>query len=334
MWRQCFAAFLIAFSGQTASAQQPDAILDRMAKTYHNARSFIIESEATITVRVRQGQQERTGRGGYRSREVYERPNKIRLSMSSTTSVPMAVGQVVCDGKQMYLENPNLKRTQRLNAAGVPLKNLYTNRNLRSTEAIIVGITPILMAAHGDWRPFAAEPKLVGREKVGNRETYRIRFRVLDTSMLVNEIERPIYEEVWIGVKDNLIWKAEVVYRIKQGNIEQIQTTTAVITRQELNKPIDPKEFEYRLPAGYRFASQKLPSGSNLAHGAQVHPLAVVYNARGHRQLSIHSYLSCYLSEIPRLRLGMTHFVNSACHSEPKARNLPRSQSGGTKFGL
>lgn len=257
---------LATLFGSFAYAQKPEAILDRMTKAYHSARSFVFETEAAVTIRVREGRRERIGEGSYRIREVFERPNKVRMEGISTTQTPRRIGLVVCDGKQAYFENPSLKRTRRLSAAGVPLKNFYTNANLRFAEMTVAGVSPLWLAAHGNWRPFMAEVKLVGREKVGNRDTYRIRYRIVDTSMLIPEIERPIYEDLWIGVNDALIWKAESTFRIRRGNVEQIQTTTVTVTRQELNKPISPQEFEYRLPPGYQFVWRSAATAQNRSN--------------------------------------------------------------------
>jgi outer membrane lipoprotein-sorting protein len=246
--------------------QKPEEILDRMAKAYKQARSIQIETINRTNVYIKSGQQERRGQGEYMMSSLVERPNKLRIEVIQNGKQMPGVGRLFCNGRQLYIENPNLKQTLR-RLAPDDLKQIYTLENLRYAECTSAGFDPVMLMALGDWRSLVESPRLIGRERIEGRYCYRIRAKVKNDYMLNPAFERPIYEDVWIGVKDYLIWRVEISMRVKLKEGEQIMTVIGTVSKQIVNKPIPASRFEYRLPAGFRFSlspEQRIPLGRGM----------------------------------------------------------------------
>jgi len=251
---------LIGLAWTPSYGQKPEDILDQMAKTYKQARSIQIEQINKTDVYIKSAQREQRGHSEYTMVFLVDRPNKLRVETLQNGKPMPGVGRIFCNGRQLYIENPNIRQTLR-RLAPDDLKQIYTLENLRYAESTSSGFDPVMLMALGDWRPLVESPKLIGRERIEGRDCYRIRAKVKNDYMLNPVFERPIYEDVWIGVKDHLIWRITVSMRVKQREGEQVITVTGIISKQIVDKPIPTSRFEYRLPAGFRFSS--LPERRN-----------------------------------------------------------------------
>lgn len=252
----CLGTLLLAVS---LWAQKPEAILDKTARTYAQAKTIEQSTEATIEIRMsRAGRRESVFSSRLISTLLIERPNKIFFQNTFLNSAEQPIGLFVCDGRYLYIENPGQRRTWR-QPAPAQLKEVYTVEHLRYAELTSVGIDIPMLAATANWRQLAAEPKLIGQEMVDGRKTYRIRYRVIAEGALLPDFERPIYEEIWIGVNDSLIWKAESTLRRRMGDMTVVHKTSWRVRSQALNKPIPQERFRYKLPQGYRWIGSDKP---------------------------------------------------------------------------
>jgi hypothetical protein len=59
-------------------------------------------------------------------------------------------------------------------AAPKTLRDIYTDENLQQANYMMAGLDPIYLMAYGDWRKMAGQPRLVKRERLGNRAVYRL----------------------------------------------------------------------------------------------------------------------------------------------------------------
>jgi peroxiredoxin len=162
-----------------------------------------------------------------------------------------------CDGKDLYLQNPYLQQTLK-QAAPKTLRDIYTDENLQQANYMMAGLDPIYLMAHGNWRKIAGQPRLVKRERLGNRAVYRLSMPIkLPFQSLQGVSARTsAYQILWIGVQDRLIWQSQVVLSVSQGGSRTSMRITERYTRQELNPRLQPTAFAYKPPQGYEIVSE------------------------------------------------------------------------------
>lgn len=59
--------------------------------------------------------------------------------------------KICCDGKTLSIENSGQKQTLR-KPASKSLRELYSEQNLMMAGYMMLGLVPLYLMAHGDWR--------------------------------------------------------------------------------------------------------------------------------------------------------------------------------------
>lgn len=239
-------------------AQNASLILDQTARAYSQMRALRMQSRVLteMDIRGQMGEMRSTSRATQLAMAM--RPNLLRMETTPQDQQALAAmftgGKIRCDGKTLYIENSMLQQTLHQEAPR-SLRELYTEQNLQMAGYMMVGLDPLYMMVYGDWRKVATSPKLLRRERVANRETYKITLR------LQPRTETPLpgtqfTQTVWIGVKDKLIWKSEIVMNVvEQGNRFTMRFTETVLS-QEVNPNINPNAFAYKLPEGFKLVKE------------------------------------------------------------------------------
>ncbi len=233
------------------SAQNATQILDQTARTYAKMRSLRVESRMTVSMNSHGVMGEMNFTSRMTQLTMAMRPNMVRMeAQMQDQQLPMNTGRIRCDGKTLYVENGWLKQTMHKPAPRT-LSEIYDAQTLSGAGYMLMGLDALYLLIHGDWRKMASSPKLLGRERVGNRQTYKIRVNLKPSS------ETPLpggqmSQTLWIGVRDRLLWKSEVLMTTSQGGNRLTLRYTEVITRQEVNPPINPNAFAYKLPEGFK----------------------------------------------------------------------------------
>jgi peroxiredoxin len=201
-------------------------------------------------------------------RALAMRPNYIRIT-ARYDQLGMTSGEIgiFCDGKDLYMQNPYFQQTLK-KAAPKTLRDIYTDENLQQANYRMAGLDPIYLMAYGDWRKMAGQPRLVKRERLGNRAVYRLSmpikppqmFQPLFQSLQGVSARTSAYQILWIGVQDRLIWQSQVVVNLSEGNSRISMRITERYTRQERNPRLQPTTFAYKPPQGYEIVSEfKMP---------------------------------------------------------------------------
>ncbi|MEN3002028.1 MAG: TlpA disulfide reductase family protein [Armatimonadota bacterium] len=238
-------------------AQSAARILDQTTRTYAQLRSLRIQSGMTMVMDVSGPMGEMRSRSNSTQLVMVMRPNLWRMETTAQDQMmALNAGKIRCDGKTLYIENSWLKQT--LNKpAPKSLRELYNEQNLSMAGYMMLGLDPIYLMAYGDWRQIATAPKLLRRERVANRETYKITFNVKPSAQAVMLLSGDrVTQTVWIGVKDRLIWKSEIVMTMRQEGIRYTVRFIETFTRQETNRPINPSAFAYKLPEGFKLVTE------------------------------------------------------------------------------
>ncbi len=249
-------------------AQTATQILDQTTKTYAKLQSLRLEvnTEMTAVMGVPGNEVRFTQKSVQRAMAM--RPNYIRLT-AQYDQLGMTSGEmgIFCDGKDLYMQNPSLQQTLK-KAAPKTLRDIYTDENLQQANYMMAGLDPIYLMAYGDWRKMAGQPRLVKRERLGNRAVYRLSmpiklpqmFQSLFQSLQGVSARTSAYQILWIGVQDRLIWQSQVVTQVvinlpdKQLPISM--RFTERYTRQEINPRLQPTAFAYKPPKGFEIVSE------------------------------------------------------------------------------
>ncbi len=249
-------AWLMSFtlSIGVLSAQNAAQILDKTARTYAQMRSLRVESRATSSGTVLSNQGEMTFANRVNMLMMAMRPNKLRIDTLQADDPALSAGKLRCDGEVLYIESAALRQTQS-QPAPKTLREIYTADNLSMVGLMLIGLDPIRLMIDSNWRALATSPKLIGRGRVGNRQTYKVQIQLKDES-LMSLAQGQTTQTLWIGVKDSLIWKSEIVINFAQAGTRMAMRFTEVFTRQEVNPPINPTAFAYRLPEGFKMVQQ------------------------------------------------------------------------------
>ncbi|CUU36345.1 Peroxiredoxin [Armatimonadetes bacterium GXS] len=249
-------AWLIGFllNMGVLSAQNASQILDKTARTYAQMRSLRVESRSTAsgTFQSLQGEMTYTNRATLLM--MVMRPNKVRIDTLQTDNPTLSLGKLRCDGEVLYIESAALRQTQS-QPAPKTLREIYTTDNLSVVGLMVIGLDPIRLLIDPNWRTVATSPKLIGRERVGNRQTYKVQVQLKEESLKAFA-QGQTTQTLWIGTKDSLIWKSEITINFAQAGTRMAMRLTEVFTRQEVNPPINPTAFAYRLPEGFKMVQQ------------------------------------------------------------------------------
>ena len=249
-------------------AQTATQILDQTTKTYAQLQSLRLEvnTEMTAVMGVPGNEVRFTQKSVQRAMAM--RPNYIRLT-AQYDQLDMTSGEmgIFCDGKDLYMQNPSLQQTLK-KAAPKTLRDIYTDENLQQANYMMVGLDPIYLMAYGDWRKMAGQPRLVKRERLGNRAVYRLSmpiklpqmFQSLFQSQQGVSARTSAYQILWIGVQDRLIWQSQVVINLPDKQLPISMRFTERYTRQEINPRLQPTTFAYKPPKGFEIVSEfKMP---------------------------------------------------------------------------
>lgn len=239
-------------------AQSASQILDQVARTYSQMHSLRVESRLTMAMDMHGQMGEMRSSSRATQLAMAMRPNLWRMETTfQEQQMGMLAGKIRCDGKTLYIENSRLKQTLH-QAAPQSLRELYTEQNLAMAGYMMLGLDPLYLMAHGDWRKTATSPKLLRRERVSNRETYKITVSVKASSeaSLSSLPGARIMQTIWIGVRDKLIWKSEIVMRFTQEGNRFTMRYTETFTRQEVNPAINPNAFAYKLPEEFKLVTE------------------------------------------------------------------------------
>jgi peroxiredoxin/outer membrane lipoprotein-sorting protein len=249
-------------------AQTATQILDQTTKTYAQLQSLRLEVRSEMTAVMGSSGNEMRLTQKTTQQALVMRPNYIRITarydQQGMTSGEMGL---FCDGKDLYMQNPYLQQTLK-QAAPKTLRDIYTDENLQQANYMMAGLDPIYLMAYGDWRKMAGQPRLVKRERLGNRAVYRLSmpiklpqmFQSLFQSLQEVSARTSAYQILWIGVQDRLIWQSQVVVNLSEGNSRISMRITERYTRQEINPRLQPTTFAYKPPKGYEIVSEfKMP---------------------------------------------------------------------------
>jgi len=231
------------------NAQSAAQILDQTARTYSQMRSLRVQSRLTFSMRSSGQMGQMTTTTNANQLAMAMRPNLLRLETTEQGQLASG-GKIRCDGKKLYIENAWLQQTLH-KPAPKSLRELYTQQNLAEAGYMMLGLDPVYLMAWGDWRKMATSPRLLRRERVANRETYKIQVNLQVSGELLMPGMR-VTQTVWIGVKDRLIWKSEIVMSSSQAGNRFTMRFTETFTRQEVNPNIQQSAFAYKLPEGFK----------------------------------------------------------------------------------
>jgi peroxiredoxin len=245
-------------------AQTATQILDQTTKTYAKLQSLRLEvnTEMTAVMGVPGNEMRFTQKSVQRAMAM--RPNYIRLT-AQYDQLGMTSGEIgiFCDGKDLYMQNSFFQQTLK-KAAPKTLRDIYTDENLQQANYMMVGLDPIYLMAYGDWRKMAGQPRLVKRERLGNRAVYRLSMPIKLPQMFQSlqgvSARTSAYQVLWIGVQDRLIWQSQVVVNLSEGDSRISMRITERYTRQEINPRLQPTTFAYKPPKGFEIVSEfKMP---------------------------------------------------------------------------
>jgi peroxiredoxin/outer membrane lipoprotein-sorting protein len=251
--RTCTWLIALMLTVELLYAQSAAQILDQTARTYSQMRSLRVESRMTISMRSsgQMGQMQSTSKATQMAMAM--RPNLLRLETVEQGQLPLG-GKIRCDGKTLYTENAWLQQTLQ-KPAPQSLREIYTEQNLSEAGYMMLGLDPLYLMAGGDWRKMATSPRLLRRERVANRETYKIGVNLRAPGEVATPGMR-VTQTVWIGIKDRLIWKSEIVMSVSQAGSCMTMRFTETLTRQEVNPNIQRSAFAYKLPEGFKFVER------------------------------------------------------------------------------
>jgi peroxiredoxin/outer membrane lipoprotein-sorting protein len=239
-------------------AQTATQILDQTTKAYAQLQSLRLDVNTEMTIVMGSSGNEMRSTQKTTQRALAMRPNYIRITarydQQGMTNITTGL---FCDGKDLYLQNPYLQQTLK-QAAPKTLREVYTDENLQQAGYMLAGLDPIYLMVHGNWRKIAGQPRLVKRERLGNRAVYRLSMPIkLPFQSLQGVSARTsAYQILWIGVQDRLIWQSQVVLSVSQGGSRTSMRFTERYTRQELNPRLQPTAFAYKPPQGYEIVSE------------------------------------------------------------------------------
>ncbi|MEN3002027.1 MAG: redoxin domain-containing protein [Armatimonadota bacterium] len=238
-------------------AQSASRIFDQTTRTYAQLRSLRLEGrlESVVEVQTERGKT----RFSLHAKQLVMamRPNLWRMeAVTQEQLTGPGFAKIHCDGKTLYIENSWLKQTLH-RPAPKSLRELYSEQNLLEGNYMLLGLDPLYLMAYGDWRKAVTSPKLLRRERVANRETYKITVNVKPSAGAAMLFPgHRITQTVWIGVKDRLLWKSEVVVSAKQQGEHFTTRITTTFTRQEVNRNISRSAFAYKLPKGFKLVTE------------------------------------------------------------------------------
>jgi peroxiredoxin/outer membrane lipoprotein-sorting protein len=270
MMRRYSIVWLTVFVGGwcCVHAQTATQILDQTTKAYAQLQSLRLDVNTEMTtVMGSSGNEIRFTQKSVR-RAMAMRPNYIRLT-AQYDQLGMTSDEIgiFCDGKDLYMQNPSFQQTLK-KAAPKTLRDIYTDENLQQANYLMVGLDPIYLMAYGDWRKMAGQPRLVKRERLGNRAVYRLSmpiklpqmFQSLFQSLQEVSARTSAYQILWIGVQDRLIWQSQVVINLPDKQLPISMRFTERYTRQEINPRLQPTTFAYKPPKGFEIVSEfKMP---------------------------------------------------------------------------
>ncbi len=247
--RTCTGLIALMLTVELLNAQSAAQILDQTARTYSQMRSLRVQSRLTISMRSsgQMGQMQFASNANQLAMAM--RPNLLRLETTEQGQLLFSSLKIRCDGKTLYTENAELNQTLHKPAPG-SLREIYTEQNL-SQAGYMRMLDPLYLMAWGDWRKMATSPRLLRRERVANRETYKIHIKPRTPGEVATPGMR-VTQTVWIGVKDRLIWKSEILMSVSQAGSRMTIRYIETFTRQEVNPPINPNAFAYKLPEGFK----------------------------------------------------------------------------------
>jgi len=245
-------------------AQTATQILDQTTRTYAQLRSLRLECHQDMVWTIKaQGSEMRSSQTTKQQVRVM-RPNYLWLMTryEQLTATNQEIG-IFCDGKDLYIQNSALQQTLKQTAPKT-LREVYTEKNLEQASFMPIGLDPVYLMAHGDWRKAAGQPRLVKREKLGNRAVYRLSMPIKPPQMFQSLQGRAArtsaYQILWIGVQDRLIWQSQVVINLSDKQMQISMRFTERYTRQETNPRLQPTTFAYKPPQGYEIVSEfKMP---------------------------------------------------------------------------
>ena len=269
-------------------AQTAPQILDQTTKTYAQLRALRLEcrQEMVWTMKLQGSEMRSTQASQYQALAM--RPNYLRMvaryEQAGTVTNEMGVW---CDGKDLYIQNPMFQQTLK-QVAPKTLREVYTEKNLEQASFMPIGLDPVYLMAHGDWRKAAGQPRLVKREKLGNRAVYRLSMPIkppqIFQSLQGGSARTSAYQILWIGVQDRLIWQSQVVINLSDKQMQLTMRITERYTRQELNPRLQPTAFAYKPPQGYEIVSEfKMPdfTGATSALKGQPAPEFALKDLQG-----------------------------------------------------
>jgi peroxiredoxin/outer membrane lipoprotein-sorting protein len=253
--RTCTWLIGLMLTVELLSAQSAAQILDQTARTYSQMRSLRVQSRMTISMRSSGQMGEMNSTTNASQLAMAMRPNLVRFETTEQGQGLLAfAGKIRCDGKTLYTENALLQQTLQ-KPAPKSLREIYTEQNLGEAGYTMLGLDPLYLMAGRDWRKMATSPRLLRRERVANRETYKIGVKLQPPGELATPGMRAT-QTVWIGVKDRLIWKSEIVMSISQAGNRMTMRFTETFTRQEVNPNIQRSAFAYKLPEGFKLVER------------------------------------------------------------------------------
>ncbi len=221
------------------AAQQQDKegrrLLERLAQRYDQAKALLVEGTITTVTKSPSSETKMTMTFSM----AFQKPNRFRFVVKD------AQGQVqqlmVSDGTNLFVEIPAFKQVLKQPApkSGAPLPG----------GAVIAGSLKEQLAK-------VKEAKIVGKEKVGNRQATVVQLRTEDGTTAL----------LWIA--DNVLWQTKVTLEGKRfvppkGLGEQPNpfaeamrqaTITQVLTfrKVEFNPSLSPRVFAYKPPADFK----------------------------------------------------------------------------------
>lgn len=245
--RMCrwLAAGALLLMSLPSSAQEVQAILNRVAETYRNAKSY--QAQATLTqTRQAGGQQQR------RSSTIstkYKAPNKVVTIVQGSDTM-----QIYSDGKTMYLYSPKDKQYMKMPAP--------------ATLAQMAGVSGI---GSGDPSQIGAQLQSIfgsGKKLPDRNVGGKPVFVLQSTQSQQSQDGQSSFQLVATALIDKasyLLRQLTIQATRNQGTQKVVETITVTFASQQVNPNLSDSVFAFKPPAGAKEVTPPQPSGAPAA---------------------------------------------------------------------
>jgi outer membrane lipoprotein-sorting protein len=232
-------------------------VLGAMVAAYKGARSYA--DQGVLVMRGQSGDQPREDRGNYQMALV--RPNKLRMQIDN--------GIVICDGEKLSATAASIPGQ----ILRHPAPEVITVESIYS-DHFLAGAMMRMPAQTFSWLPLQAL-LLLADDPLKTLLYENEELSLLDAE---NFDERPCYRVQIFGPRGRgVFWIDQETYVLRRFDfpIQPVQalvgdgqvqglTLTAAFQRAQLNVELDPKAFQFEVPADVKYVENLAPAGFHL----------------------------------------------------------------------